>query len=202
MGLQGMEFMKEMLQIAQQETVETSNFAGESVHNNNWYLAYVAPIERNVQVVSDPHFGSISLLASPAQFGAELEGYPEEGEAVIAEPYKACSELRNGRRIRGRIAIVQRGGCMFQEKARYAQNAGAIGVIVIGRLKPNQQEHRRNHFRQPGGNGRRDFADIRDVGRHRDRRRHRHSGGVPLPLPRTKADQCHPLLSDRCVEAF
>ncbi|KAH7729181.1 ER degradation-enhancing alpha-mannosidase-like 3-like protein [Aphelenchoides avenae] len=115
-GLQGMEFMKEMLQIAQQETTESTS---------------LPPAERNVQVVSDPHFGALSFVASPAQFGVDFDGHFDEGEAVITEPYKACSELKNPRRIRGRIAIVQRGGCMFQEKARFAQKAGAIGVIVI-----------------------------------------------------------------------
>lgn len=32
----------------------------------------------------------------------------------------------------GKIALIQRGQCMFAEKARNIQNAGAIGGIVIG----------------------------------------------------------------------
>jgi mannosidase alpha-like ER degradation enhancer 3 len=32
----------------------------------------------------------------------------------------------------GKVVVVQRGSCMFHEKARHAQRAGAVGVIVIG----------------------------------------------------------------------
>ena len=31
----------------------------------------------------------------------------------------------------GKIVLVERGECTFEEKARHAQDAGAIGVIVI-----------------------------------------------------------------------
>jgi mannosidase alpha-like ER degradation enhancer 3 len=114
LGLHGMEFMQEIIQIAQSQDKEIG----------------MVPTERTVQVVSQPHFGVLSFVASPAQFGAELFEEEVEGEVATAEPYKACSILTNAKRIRGRIAIVQRGGCMFQEKARFAQAAGAIGVIV------------------------------------------------------------------------
>lgn len=33
-----------------------------------------------------------------------------------------------------KIALMQRGQCMFAEKARNIQKAGAIGGIVIGKL--------------------------------------------------------------------
>ncbi len=51
---------------------------------------------------------------------------------TVAEPYNGCSELSNGEIVAGRIALLQRGQCMFAEKARHIQKAGAIGGIVIG----------------------------------------------------------------------
>lgn len=51
---------------------------------------------------------------------------------VVAEPYSGCAELTNAALVAGRIALLQRGQCMFAEKARNIQKAGAIGGIVIG----------------------------------------------------------------------
>lgn len=54
------------------------------------------------------------------------------GFVTVAEPYNGCSELSNSEIVAGRIALLQRGQCMFAEKARHIQKAGAIGGIVIG----------------------------------------------------------------------
>jgi len=35
--------------------------------------------------------------------------------------------------VKEKIALMQRGQCMFAEKARNIQKAGAIGGIVIGK---------------------------------------------------------------------
>lgn len=42
-----------------------------------------------------------------------------------------CNALINGSAIAGKIAVVYRGGCEFGLKAFNAQNAGAIGVVVV-----------------------------------------------------------------------
>lgn len=54
----------------------------------------------------------------------------------MAEPFSGCAEVSNAELVAGRIALLQRGQCMFAEKARNIQKAGAIGGIVIG------EEHR------------------------------------------------------------
>lgn len=43
----------------------------------------------------------------------------------------ACGALTNGAAINGNIAVLYRGSCEFGLKAFNAQNAGAIGVIII-----------------------------------------------------------------------
>jgi hypothetical protein len=43
----------------------------------------------------------------------------------------ACASLVNGAQITGNIAVLYRGSCEFGTKALNAQNAGAIGVIII-----------------------------------------------------------------------
>lgn len=54
------------------------------------------------------------------------------GFVTLAEPYSGCADLSNAEFVAGRIALLQRGQCMFAEKARNIQKAGAIGGIVIG----------------------------------------------------------------------
>jgi hypothetical protein len=43
----------------------------------------------------------------------------------------ACSELTNATAMNGKIAILRRGACSFDDKVKRAEDAGAIGVIVI-----------------------------------------------------------------------
>ncbi|GIY24115.1 hypothetical protein CDAR_579061 [Caerostris darwini] len=72
------------------------------------------------------------LQACPAKFGMDVRGkVPIESNLKIAQPMKACSEIQNGNELKGKIAIVKRGSCMFIEKARNVQEVGAVGAIVI-----------------------------------------------------------------------
>ncbi|KAG9343451.1 hypothetical protein JZ751_013615, partial [Albula glossodonta] len=111
----GMRFMQEMMELSSQQQKEQ-----------------LPP--RAVQIVSHPFFGRVVLTAGPAQFGMDLSKSSTgvQGFVVVAEPYSGCTELANAALVTGRIALLQRGQCMFAEKARHIQRAGAIGGIVIG----------------------------------------------------------------------
>lgn len=50
---------------------------------------------------------------------------------VIGRDSLACEALTNPTEVAGKIAIVYRGTCEFGVKALNAQNAGAIGVVVV-----------------------------------------------------------------------
>ncbi|KAG1692971.1 ER degradation-enhancing alpha-mannosidase-like protein 3 [Nymphon striatum] len=73
------------------------------------------------------------LNGGSAQFGADLTDSAQQvtGRIMISKPNKACSAIANAHLVKGSIAIVQRGDCMFVEKARHIQKAGAIGGIVF-----------------------------------------------------------------------
>jgi hypothetical protein len=45
-----------------------------------------------------------------------------------------CNAVTNGAAIAGNIAVIYRGSCEFGAKALNAQNAGAIGVIIINNI--------------------------------------------------------------------
>ncbi|MBK9630668.1 MAG: T9SS type A sorting domain-containing protein [Saprospiraceae bacterium] len=66
-----------------------------------------------------------------ADFGAELSSKLWTAEAVLAEPLLACSTITNPSSLAGKIAVIERGICYFDEKALMAQQAGAIGLIIL-----------------------------------------------------------------------
>ena len=73
-----------------------------------------------------------------AQFGPAVADQPVSGQVVevndgIADPFltDGCEEpFVNASELAGKIALIDRGGCLFQLKALHAEQAGAIGVII------------------------------------------------------------------------
>lgn len=73
-----------------------------------------------------------------AAFGPEVTSTPICGEVVIVNdnvnnPYATdgCEEdFANGAELEGKIALIDRGGCFFQDKTLHAQAYGAIAVIL------------------------------------------------------------------------
>jgi len=73
-----------------------------------------------------------------AQFGP---GWPTAGISgdlaltldndTSGDPNDACDPLSNGAALNGTIAVIRRGSCDFVVKVLAAQNAGAIGVIIV-----------------------------------------------------------------------
>jgi len=57
-------------------------------------------------------------------------GTNPEGNPISAE---GCAPLINGVDVAGKIAVIYRNTCEFGAKALNAQNAGAVGVIIINR---------------------------------------------------------------------
>lgn len=53
---------------------------------------------------------------------------------VAASPYRACATVENADAIKGAIALVERGDCSFMAKARHAEMAGAIGLVVVNNV--------------------------------------------------------------------
>ncbi|KAK3088771.1 hypothetical protein FSP39_023586, partial [Pinctada imbricata] len=95
-----------------------------------------------VQLISEPYFGALHFKAGPAQFGYSLKiNPPVQGQLAIADPYNACSTILNPEILEGRIAILQRGSCMFIDKARNLQKIGAIGGIVIDNNEDSTSEN-------------------------------------------------------------
>jgi extracellular elastinolytic metalloproteinase len=80
----------------------------------------------------------VNYLGVEAQFGSVLTSTPITGNLVIVDDgfgspdtTDACDIIGNATELGGNIAVIRRGSCEFGFKVLNAQNAGAIGVIVI-----------------------------------------------------------------------
>lgn len=71
------------------------------------------------------------IPAGGAVFGPnlDLQRMVFGGVAELVQPTHACIPINNN--IQGKVAVVMRGNCIFVDKVRIAQNAGAVAVIII-----------------------------------------------------------------------
>ncbi len=84
------------------------------------------------------NFGGVAQAGAVKQayFGALIPRSGMTGLATVVDdgsthPTEGCSPLINPGEVQGRIAVVNRGTCAFGKKTHNAQQAGAIGVLIL-----------------------------------------------------------------------
>ncbi|XP_011137211.1 ER degradation-enhancing alpha-mannosidase-like protein 3 isoform X1 [Harpegnathos saltator] len=113
---EGLLFMQEMVELSKMQT--------QQPETKPQTVTFVKP-------KTDPP-EKVTLLAGPAQFGPELQSFDKiTGKVIFTYPPAACTELLNADKLAGKIVIMDRGNCMFIEKARRIQQAGALAGIVL-----------------------------------------------------------------------
>lgn len=90
---------------------------------------------KNLDVI-EPLELSGKILTSGANFGAAISSTPVTGLVVLADDgtsqgSSACNPLTGQPDVEGKIVMIDRGICDFSEKVYYAQEAGAIGAIIV-----------------------------------------------------------------------
>ncbi|XP_076245034.1 ER degradation enhancer, mannosidase alpha-like 2 isoform X2 [Calliopsis andreniformis] len=111
-----------------QEMVEISKMQSQQAETKLQAVTFIKPATNPPQ--------KVTLLAGPAHFGLELQGLNKvTGKVVFTYPAAACTDLLNVDAVAGCIAIMERGNCMFIEKARRIQQAGAIAGIVLDNVE-------------------------------------------------------------------
>ena len=91
--------------------------------------------DRRLSTVATADFGD-DLVAD----GPEAVVVPvNDGVAAAGTPPGTVSDgcefpFRNGNRLAGRIALIDRGGCTFVDKARHAQQHGALAVLIANNV--------------------------------------------------------------------
>lgn len=115
---EGASFMQEIISLSKQQLQNEQRLRT---------VSFMLPDKNNLDEVK------VSMLAGPAQFGPDLNSLDETfgGQVVKAIPIDACSLNELEDNMLGKIVLVQRGNCMFIEKARNVQKLGAIGLIVF-----------------------------------------------------------------------
>ncbi|MBX5495226.1 MAG: S8 family serine peptidase [Bryobacteraceae bacterium] len=75
-------------------------------------------IEGGPRYISQPGTGSRTSLSAPVRDAAELDP-----TGLVCSPLPAGS-------LSGRIALILRGNCLFEQKLNLAQAAGAVGAVI------------------------------------------------------------------------
>ncbi len=115
----------------QASAVNVRKVSWNGLHVNRYTKDVLDRGEPGLKITSPAVLGT--MMITPANFGPAFTAKGVSGSVVLADDgvapgSDACTPLVN--RMRGKIALVDRGSCDFTLKVKNAQNAGAIGVIV------------------------------------------------------------------------
>lgn len=108
-------------------------------NTHNFYINYVGGrvIINSPSNLAGPVVHTISNEGRSGQWGGTIKGLSSpisDVEIVKADPYEACGTLVNASAINGKIALIKRGNCQFGTKAKNAQAAGAVAVIIVNNV--------------------------------------------------------------------
>jgi hypothetical protein len=90
-----------------------------------------------VVIDSPPAIAGVLTNIGTANFGPELTSVAVSGELVevddgVSPGSDGCSAITND--LTGKIALIDRGTCAFVVKVKNAQDAGALGVIIVNNV--------------------------------------------------------------------
>ncbi len=114
-------------------TLEDGNAASMSM------FTWGAPGDPNLLQIASPNNLAGAYTAKAASFGPSITSTGVSGNLVLAEDatpdiYNACEPFINTNALNNQIAVIRRGICNFTSKVLQAQNAGAVGVIVVNNV--------------------------------------------------------------------
>jgi minor extracellular serine protease Vpr len=87
---------------------------------------------------TNPHFVGIPVAVNgKGTFGAALGDFnnfdpPVTAAYTVTNPTNGCTTISTP--LTGKIALIDRGVCTFTTKIRNAQNAGAVGVLIVNNV--------------------------------------------------------------------
>jgi PKD repeat protein len=104
------------------------------------YVWTASSASSEILTVNGPAEIAGSYATALAQFGASITEVPISGDLVLLEDSEApindaCNAVVNAGALAGKFALLDRGDCTFIVKVKAAQNAGAIGVLVVNNIE-------------------------------------------------------------------
>lgn len=108
----------------------------------------------NYLLVEEPSALAGLYQSGTAEFGPSLTDAPLRGELALAfddsdNPGKVCNEVINVEEVKGRIAMLDRGDCFFQQKTLNVQKAGAIACVICNYEDVSLQMARSSNLPNP-----------------------------------------------------
>lgn len=85
--------------------------------------------------VLSPASVSGPVAAATAEFGGAPPPAGTSGPMAYVTPPDACATITNPGEVAGKVALIDRGTCAFVEKAKRAQTAGAIAVVIANNVE-------------------------------------------------------------------
>ena len=115
--------------------VDNANFSTPSDGQNGRMQMYLWNASSDI-TVTEPFNIAGDLPTTKGNFGAAAPTIPIIAEVILSndgssDPDLGCKNTQTSK-MKGKIAIIRRGICEFGAKALYAQNAGAVAVIIAG----------------------------------------------------------------------
>ena len=112
----------------QASAVNTGNlaWAGAQVTNDLRGVLGTARVR-----INSPSNVAGDYATGTADFGQRVSSVGTNAAVAEASPADGCSALTNAAAVSGRIALIDRGTCTFVTKVKNAQNAGAVGVVMV-----------------------------------------------------------------------
>ena len=84
--------------------------------------------------VNSPSNIAGNYAVGTADFGPRPSTTGTTANVAATSPADGCDPLANPGAVAGRIALIDRGTCNFTVKVKNAQNAGAVGVIMVNNV--------------------------------------------------------------------
>ena len=116
-------------------TVNNATFATPSDGGSGQMRMFLWNSGSGIFQVTAPSAISAYYSVGTADFGPTVQDSPAEGEVVVVDDgfdvgSDGCEALVNVSEVEGKIAMIDRGLCFFEQKTVNAEEAGAIAVII------------------------------------------------------------------------
>ena len=117
LGAEGSQLMQQLIKLAD----EGKSGNGAALNSNINFRSVIFNEGTELELV---------CLAGGALFGGSLSvGSFVKAGLLLANPVRGCDQSAVD--LEGKIVLIERGGCLFQEKVMTAQNAGAVAAIIF-----------------------------------------------------------------------
>lgn len=121
-----------------------ANFSTPADGGSGRMQMYLWTVTGNEINITKPLANAGPLTVIRGGFGPAPDTTPIDAQVVWSDDGSpgdtrlfGCKDSQNKSKLKGKIALINRGDCFFSEKAYFAQNAGAVAVIICSHNDDN-----------------------------------------------------------------